>query len=72
MYSLFDSFFAPPTIVVVSEERLKAAELKAKKDQLTAVNVRIKDMTDYRDSLTEEIAKLDPQPESLEEALLGE
>jgi len=72
MYSLFDSFFAPPTIVVVSEERLKAAELKAKKDQLTAVNVRIKDMTDYRDTLTEEIAKLDPQPESLEEALLGE
>ena len=71
MYSLFDSFFAPPTIVVVSEERLKAAELKAKKDQLTAVNVRIKDMTDYRDTLTEEIAKLDPQPESLEEALLG-
>ena len=72
MYSLFDSFFAPPTIVVVSEERLKAAELKAKKDQLTAVNVRIKDMTDYRDSLMEEVAKLDPQPESLEEALLGE
>lgn len=72
MYSLFDSFFAPPTIVVVSEERLKAAELKAKKDQLTAVNVRIKDMTDYRDTLIEEVNKLDPQPESLEEALLGE
>ena len=72
MYSLFDSFFAPPTIVVVSEERLKAAELKAKKDQLTAVNVRINDTTDYRDTLTKEIAKLDPQPESLEEALLGE
>jgi hypothetical protein len=29
-------------------------------------------MTDYRDSLMEEVAKLDPQPESLEEALLGE
>jgi len=34
MYTLFDSFFAPPTIVVVSEERLKAAEL-SKRNKLS-------------------------------------
>ena len=44
MYTLFDSFFAPPTIVVVSEERLKAAELKAKEKQLLEVKVRIEQL----------------------------
>ena len=41
MYSMFDPFFAPPTIVVVSEERLKAAELKAKERQLLQVKVQL-------------------------------
>ena len=30
-YSLFDSFFAPTRVVVVSEERLKQAEIKSLK-----------------------------------------
>ena len=67
MYSLFDSFFAPTRIVVVSEERLKAAERKAKEDELTAVEVRITELTKYRDRLKEDL-----EPQSLEEALTGD
>ena len=36
--SLFDSFFSPPVVVVVSEERLKAAEKEAKTGQLQALD----------------------------------
>ena len=66
-----DSFFYPPTIVVVSEERLKAAELKAKEDQLESIEERIKAFTEYRDSLQKEIKSM-TEPQSLEEALLGD
>jgi tetrahydromethanopterin S-methyltransferase subunit G len=45
---------------VVSEERLKAAELKVKEDELTAVDVRITELKKYQDALTQEIAKLQP------------
>ena len=58
--SLFESFFSPTRIVVVSEERLKAAELKVKEDELTAVDVRITELKKYKDALTQEIAKLQP------------
>ena len=63
----FDSFFYPPTIVVVSEERLKEAEKKQRTKQLAAVNERIEQLTEYRDSLEQEL-----EPQSLEEALTGE
>ncbi len=71
MYTLFDSFFAPPTIVVVSEERLKAAELKAKEKQLLDVKVRIEQLQEFYDKLEAEVKSLKPseEPESLEEAL---
>ena len=71
MYTLFDSFFAPPTIVVVSEERLKAAELKAKEKQLLEVKVRIEQLQEFYDKLESEVKALKPseEPESLEEAL---
>ena len=71
MYTLFDSFFAPPTIVVVSEERLKAAELKAKEKQLLEVKVRIEQLQEFSDKLEAEVKSLQPskEPESLEEAL---
>ena len=74
MYTLFDSFFAPPTIVVVSEERLKAAELKAKEKQLLEVKVRIEQLQEFYDNLEAEVKKLQPadEPQSLEEALTGE
>ena len=71
--SLFESFFSPTRIVVVSEERLKAAEAKVKQDELTAVEARIVELTKYKDELVTQVAALQPakEPESLEEALTG-
>ena len=60
MYTLFDSFFTPPTIVVVSEERLKAAELKAKERQLLQVKVQLENLQDYYDKLDKEVKALSP------------
>ena len=60
MYTLFDSFFAPPTIVVVSEERLKAAELKAKEKQLLEIKVRIEQLLEFEAKLQAEVKALTP------------
>ena len=70
----FDSFFAPPTIIVVSEERLKQAEINAAQERIEAVDARINDLTKYRVQLEDELKKLNPakEPQSLEEALTGE
>ena len=65
--SLFDSFFNPPTIVVVSEERLQKAEKEQKQRQLDALDERIKQLKEYRTELAKDV-----EPQSLEEALLGE
>ena len=62
--SLFDSFFAPTRVIGVSEERLKQAEMKAREDQLQALNNRINELTDYRDSLANEIKALAPKEET--------
>ena len=84
-HSLFDSFFAPTRVIVVSEERLKAAEQKARREQLQALDNRIEELNKYRMSLSNEIKSLEPskvgkdldsldndrEPESLEEALAG-
>ena len=70
-HSLFDSFFSPPVVVVVSEERLKAAEKEAKASQLQALDERISELQDYRVKLSNEITALS-EPQSLEEALTGE
>jgi len=59
MYSLFDSFFAPPTIVVVSEERLQAAEREAKMKRLKAVDDKLAELREYRQSLAKELAPAD-------------
>ena len=56
MYSLFDSFFAPPTIVVVSEERLQAAEREAKLKRLKEVDDKLAELREYRQSLAKELA----------------
>ena len=64
MYTLFDSFFAPPTIVVVSEERLKAAELKAKEKQLLEIKVRIEQLQEYQGKLESEVKALAPAKET--------
>lgn len=71
MYSLFDSFFAPTRVVVVSEERLKAAELKLKKEQIEVIDNRIDELTKYRLEIQDQLNKLQ-EPQSLEEALTGD
>ena len=60
MYSLFDYAFGPTKVIVVSEERLQAAERRAKEEQIEAIDIRIDDLTKYRDSLSKELAKLAP------------
>ena len=82
--SLFDSFFSPTRVIVVSEERLQAAERKAKQEQIEAVDARINDLTAYKADLHKELNELDVrhgkdldqldsdrEPQSLEEALTG-
>jgi hypothetical protein len=69
--SLLNSFFAPPTIIVVSEERLKKAELEQKKRQHTQIKDQLSNLADYENQLRLEIEKLE-EPQSLEEALTGE
>ncbi len=59
--SLFDSFFAPTRVIVVSEERLKAAEQKARREQLEALDNRIEELTKYRTSLSHQIEALEPE-----------
>ena len=59
--SLFNSFFAPTRVIVVSEERLKAAEKEARQNQLDAIDVRIDELSKYRTSLYEEIKALEPK-----------
>tara|TARA_B100001996_G_scaffold381141_1_gene369976 strand:- start:1138 stop:1365 length:228 start_codon:yes stop_codon:yes gene_type:complete len=56
MYSLFDSFFSPPTIIVVSEERLQAAEREAKMNRLKAVDDKLTELRAYRQTLAKELA----------------
>ncbi len=64
MYSsFFDGFFQPPTIVVVSEERLKAAELKAKERQLLQVKVQLENLQDFYNKLESEVKMLSPSNE---------
>ena len=65
------SFFAPPTIIVVSEERLHKAEVEQKQRQLEQLDERIAQLENYRGELAIELERLD-QPQSLEEALTGE
>jgi len=66
--SLFDSFFAPTRVIVVSEERLQAAERKAKQEQIEAVEHRIDELTKYRDTLSKELVKLNPVNEEKDAA----
>ena len=50
-HSLFDSFFCPTRVIVVSEERLQQAEREARENHLTAIDLRIDELTKYRNSL---------------------
>ena len=57
MYTLFDSFLAPPTrIVVVSEERLQSAEREMKMQRLKDVDDKLTQLREYRQQLAKELA----------------
>ena len=58
--SLFDSFFAPTRVIVVSEERLQQAEREARMNQLTALDTRIEELTKYRASLSKQLESTKP------------
>ena len=58
--SLFDSFFAPTRVLVVSEERLQQAEREAKQNQLDAIDARIEELTKYRNSLAKQLEATKP------------
>tara|TARA_Y100001970_G_scaffold2758_1_gene3270 strand:+ start:43 stop:243 length:201 start_codon:yes stop_codon:yes gene_type:complete len=62
--SLFDSFFAPTRVIVVSEERLQQAEREAKENQLKSVEARINELTEYKKSLAKELKALTPNEAS--------
>jgi len=47
-------------IVVVSEERLQAAEKEAKQGQLKALKARIEELNEYQTKLESEIKALTP------------
>ena len=66
MYSLFDSFFAPTRVIVVSEERLKQAEQEAKENQLKVIDNRIDELTKYRLEVQAELKALAPTKEGAE------
>ena len=53
--SLFDSFFAPTRVIVVSEERLKQAEREAMETHISAIDIRIEELTKYRTSLMKQL-----------------
>jgi len=59
--SLFDSFFAPTRIIVVSEERLRQAEQEARRNQLAVLDNRIEELNKYRTSLSAEISAAEPK-----------
>ena len=64
MYTLFDSFFTQPTIVVVSEERLQAAEREMKMQRLKDVDNKLTELREYRQTLAKELA---PAKEEVQE-----
>ena len=70
-YSLFDSFFAPTRVIVVSEERLKQKEIELKENQINVVNNRIDELVKYRSELQDELKELAPASRkvALEEAV---
>ena len=59
-YSLFDSFFAPTRVIVVSEEQLKKKEIELKENQIKVIDNRIDELTKYRLEVQGELDNLLP------------
>ena len=65
MYSsLFDQFFAPTRVIVVSEERLKQAEREAKENQLKVIDNLMDELSKYRLQVQDELKALSPAEDS--------
>jgi len=54
-HALFDSFFAPTRVIVVSEERLQQAEREARINHVKAIDCRIEELTKYRNSIDKQL-----------------
>ena len=67
-HSLFDSFFAPTRVIVVSEERLKQAEREAMETHISAIDIRIEELTKYRTSLMKQLTPVEDTNELNEDA----
>lgn len=65
--SLFDTFFSPTRIVVVSEERLKQAEIQAKEEQIAKVDQQIDSLVEYQKELKERLKALQGTSNSAED-----
>ena len=69
MYSsLFDQFFAPTRVIVVSEERLKQAEREAKENHLKVIDNRMNELSKYRLQVQDELKALAPAVEDTKDA----
>tara|TARA_R100000781_G_scaffold25199_1_gene18639 strand:- start:662 stop:907 length:246 start_codon:yes stop_codon:yes gene_type:complete len=66
-YSLFDSFFAPTRVLVVSEERLRAKERELKEQQLKVIDNRIDELARYRIEIESQLKQLLPADEASED-----
>ena len=62
--SLFDSFFTPTRVIVVSEESLQLAEREAKENQLKNIEARTNELTEYKESIAKELKPLTPSEAS--------
>jgi len=58
MHSVFNSFFTPTRIIVVSEERLREEERRLKEEQIKAVSTRIVELKEYQKELEKELLEL--------------
>tara|TARA_R100001510_G_C7613570_1_gene176379 strand:- start:386 stop:601 length:216 start_codon:yes stop_codon:yes gene_type:complete len=65
MYTIFDNFFAPQQILVVTEEALKRAQQEQRLKQMKALNNQINELTALRDKVSNEyrINRLDADGE---------
>ena len=59
-HSLFDSFFAPTRVIVVSEERLQQAEREQREHHVKAIDCRIEELTKYRNSIAKQLEATKP------------
>ena len=65
--SIFDNFFAPTRIVVVSEEKIRQAEIQAKEEQIDRVDQQIDALVKYQKELKDRLKALQGSSKSEED-----